>query len=51
MKSKYRMGIVLLAVHLILVGLVQLLGLSFRGLGLLEGLLALLAGILLLVGQ
>lgn len=51
MKGKYRIGIALLAVYLILVGLVHLLGLHFSGLGLLQGLLALIAGILLLVGR
>lgn len=51
MKSTYRVGIALLAVYLILVGLVALLGLHFNGLRLLEGLLALIAGILLLVGR
>ncbi len=51
MKSKHRLGIVLLAVYLVLVGLISLLGLHFNGLGLLQGLLALVAGILLLLGQ
>jgi hypothetical protein len=44
-------GIILLSVYLILVGLVLLLGLSFYGLPLLEGALALLAGIALLAGR
>jgi len=51
MKFKQRIGLALLAVYLILIGLVSILGLSFHGLGLLEGILALIAGILLLLGQ
>jgi hypothetical protein len=44
-------GIILLSIYLILVGLVLLLGLTFAGLPLLQGVLALLAGIALLVGR
>jgi len=42
---------ILLSLYLILIGLVSLLGLSFNGSGLLLGLLALLAGIVLLAGR
>ncbi len=45
-----RWGFVLLAIWLILTGLIALLGLSFSGLSLIMGLLALLAGILILLG-
>jgi hypothetical protein len=44
-------GIILLSIYLILVGLVLLLGLSFAGLPVLEGALALLAGVALLAGR
>jgi hypothetical protein len=44
-------GIILLSLYLILAGLVLLVGLSFVGLPLLQGLLALLAGIFLLLGR
>ncbi len=42
-------GFILLAIWLILEGLVQLLGLSFAGLGVIMGLIALFAGILILL--
>ncbi len=45
-----RWGFILLAIWLILTGLIALLGLSFSGLGLIMGLLALVAGILILLG-
>ena len=41
----------LLGVWLILSGLINIINLSFAGLGLLMGLLALVAGILLLLGR
>jgi hypothetical protein len=44
-------GMILLACYLILAGLVALLSLSFAGLGLLMGVLALLAGAFLLLGR
>jgi hypothetical protein len=40
-----------LGIYLILQGLVSLIGLSFQGLGLILGLVALIAGILLLLGR
>jgi hypothetical protein len=43
------LGVILLAIWLILEGLISLFGLSFAGLGVIMGLLALAAGILLLV--
>ncbi|MGE5138041.1 MAG: hypothetical protein ACM3JD_01155 [Rudaea sp.] len=45
-----RWGFVLLAIWLILTGLIALLGLSFAGLNIIMGLLALVAGILILIG-
>lgn len=44
-------GMVLLSIYLILLGLGLLLGLSFVGLPILEGVLALLAGIAILAGR
>lgn len=46
-----RLGVVCLGIYLVLQGLVSLAGLSFSGLGLLLGILAILAGVLLLVGK
>lgn len=46
-----RLGFILLAVWLILEGLILLLGLSFLGLNVVMGLLALAAGILLLLPE
>ena len=46
-----RLGVVCLAVYLLLQGLVSLANLSFSGLGALLGVLAILAGVLLLVGK
>jgi hypothetical protein len=51
MKSSRSVGMLLLGIYLILAGLTSLFGLSFNGIGLLMGLLALLAGILLLLGR
>lgn len=48
---KSSLGIKLLGIFLILYGLVQLFSLSFAGLHVVMGILALLAGILLLVGK
>ena len=48
MRIPNNLGIILLAIWLILEGLISLLGLSFAGLGVIMGLLALVAGILLL---
>lgn len=48
---KSSLGIKLLAVFLILEGLIRLFSLHFAGLGIVMGILALLAGILLLVGK
>ncbi len=45
-----RWGFILLAIFLILYGLNALLGLTFAGMGLILGLLALIAGILILIG-
>jgi hypothetical protein len=50
-RSWGRLGHVCLAVYLLLQGLVLLLGLSFLGLHVLLGVLALLAGALLLAGR
>ena len=50
-RSTRSVGLLLLGVYLILVGLGSLIGLSFRGLGLIQGLLALIAGILILIGR
>jgi hypothetical protein len=41
----------LLAIWLILSGLISLLGLSFAGLGVVMGLLALVAGIVIMMGR
>lgn len=46
-----RLGVVCLGIYLVLQGLVSLVGLSFSGLGALLGVLAILAGVLLLVGK
>ena len=45
------LGIILLAIWLILEGLISLLGLSFEGIGMIMGLLALAAGILILINR
>jgi hypothetical protein len=44
-------GMLLLAIWLILTGLIALLSLSFAGLGLIMGLLAIAAGIFILLGR
>jgi hypothetical protein len=51
MKTIKNLGTVLLGVWLILNGLVGVLSLSFAGLGTLMGLLALVAGILIVMGR
>ena len=48
MRFTRRLGFLLLAIFLILWGLAQLFGLSFNGLPIVLGLLALVAGILIL---
>jgi hypothetical protein len=49
--SKYSPGLKLLGIFLIFWGLVQLLGLSFVYMNVVMGLLALIAGLLLLIGR
>jgi len=49
--KKYRVGLMLLAVYLILVGLTQVIGLTFNYLPLVEGVLAVASGVLLFLGQ
>ena len=51
MRITQNMGMLLLAIWLILTGLIMLLGLSFQGLPLIMGILALAAGILILLGR
>lgn len=50
-KTTRNLGLLLLGVWLILTGLISLLGLHFAGLGALMGLLALAAGVALIVGR
>jgi hypothetical protein len=50
-KVTRNLGLLLLSIWLILTGLVSLIGLGFGGLGTLMGLLALAAGVALLVGR
>jgi len=45
------LGMILLAIWLIITGLIQLLSLSFSGLGLLMGILAIAAGVLIALGR
>ena len=45
------LGMLLLAIWLILTGLMPLLNLSFSGVGTLMGILAIAAGVLLLIGR
>ena len=49
MKITKNFGMLLLAIWLILTGLIELLGLSFHGLSILMGLLAIAAGVILLI--
>jgi hypothetical protein len=51
MKLTRNVGMLLLAVWLILTGLVPLLNLSFSGLGTVMAILAIAAGVLILVGR
>ena len=51
MRLTRNIGMLLLAVWLILTGLVPLLGLSFSGLGTVMAILAVAAGVLILVGR
>jgi hypothetical protein len=50
-RSYTRIGNVCLGVYLLLQGLVLLLGLSFLGLSILLGVLAIVAGVLLIAGR
>lgn len=50
-RSNRGFGMLLLSAWLILTGLIQLIGLSFNGLGLLMAVLAIAAGALLLLGR
>jgi hypothetical protein len=50
-KFKGNLGMMLLAIWLILQGLVFLLGLSFSGIGTVLGILALAAGVAILLGK
>ena len=45
------LGLMLLAVWLILSGLINLIGLHFAGLAILMGVLAIIAGVLLILGK
>ena len=51
MRLTKNLGMLLLGIWLIVQGLETLVGLSFRGLGTLEAILALAAGILIMVGR
>jgi uncharacterized membrane protein YeaQ/YmgE (transglycosylase-associated protein family) len=51
MRRPQNLGMLLLAIWLILTGLIVLLGLSFQGLSLIMGILALAAGVLILLGR
>ncbi len=51
MRVNRRLGVLLLAIWLIIEGLILLFGLSFRGIDIIMGILALAAGILLLLDR
>jgi hypothetical protein len=51
MKVTSNIGMLLLAAWLILTGLIPLLGISFSGLGIVMAILAIAAGILIVVGR
>lgn len=51
LKPTRNLGMLLLAVWLILTGLVALFDVAFEGIGIVMGLLALLAGVLILLGR
>ncbi|HKI85392.1 MAG TPA: hypothetical protein VKA53_01480 [Thermoanaerobaculia bacterium] len=50
-KNVRKLGLVCLAIYLILIGLVGLIPLSFSGLWVIRDVLALVAGVLLLIGR
>ena len=51
MKVTRNLGMLLLAAWLIMYGLIPLLGLSFNGLGMVMAILAIAAGVLIVVGR
>ncbi len=51
MKTPRGLGMLLLAIWLILTGLIPILNLSFSGLGMIMAILALAAGVLILLGS
>jgi hypothetical protein len=51
MRLTKNLGMLLLGIWLLIQGLEALVGLSFRGLGTIEAILALAAGILIIVGR
>jgi hypothetical protein len=51
MKITKNLGMLLLAIWLIMTGLIALLSLSFQGLPLIMGILAIAAGVLILLGR
>lgn len=51
MRLTKNLGMLLLGIWLIIQSLEVLVGLSFRGLGTIEGVLALVAGVLIMVGR
>jgi hypothetical protein len=51
MKLTKKLGLILLGIWLVVTGLISVLDLSFSGLGLLMGILAIVAGLLLLLGR
>jgi hypothetical protein len=51
MKVTRNIGMLLLAIWLVLTGLIPLLGLSFSGVGLLMGILAIAAGVCIAIGR
>jgi hypothetical protein len=50
-RFRKNIGLLLLAIWLILTGLIALFSLSFNGLGIIMGLLAIAAGIFILIGR
>ena len=50
-RSYTRLGNLCLGIYLLVMGLVHLLGLSFPGIGILLGVLAIIAGVLLIAGR
>ena len=51
MHLTHNLGMILLAIWLILYGLIALLGLGFSGLGVIMAILAIAAGVLILLGR